>query len=220
MSEEVKNHKPAIIGIITNPVQQFERIKERPTIWGAMLIVTILAALGGWLTAMSVEIPDLEGMGDAGVVGTNNAVIGITSIAGSIFIVLITVLITSAIYMLIAKIAQSTVRFKQLFSMSTYIYIITALGLALNGIIIAIVGGNPEVMATSLGSIFQTKGAMAGLWNSIEVFSIWNFILTALGLQIVAGFSKKLSWTIVIVFFVITVSFAMIGASLTATMGI
>lgn len=219
MSEEVKNHKPAIIGIIINPVQQFERIKKKPKIWGAMLVVIILTALGGWLTAMNVEIPDLEGMGDAGAVGTNT-IAGITSIVVSIIIVLITVLITSAIYMLIAKIAQSTVRFKQLFSMSTYIYIITALGATLNGIIVAIVGGSPEVMATSLGSIIQAKGAMGGLWDSIEVFSVWNFILTALGLQIVAGFSKKLAWTIVIVFFVITVSFAMISSYLATTIGV
>lgn len=219
MSEEVKNHKPAIIGIITNPVQQFERIKERPTIWGAMLVTIILTALGGWLTAMSTEIPEIEGIGDIGFMGTNVGV-AITSVFLSIITVLITVLITSAIYMLIAKIVQSTVRFKQLFSMSTYISVITALGVTLNGIVVTLIGGNPEAMATSLGSIIEVKGAMAGLWNSIEIFSIWSFILTALGLQIVAGFSKKLAWTLVIVFFVISVGFAMIGSALISTVGI
>lgn len=209
MSEETKTPKPSLFGMITSPEQQLERIKERPIIWVAMLIVVILTVVGSTLQGMGLETPGLEEGGAAFLV--------IGEVFGGIIGVLLGVLIMSAIHMLIAKIALSDVSFKQLFSMNTYLGIITALGALLNGIVAIILGTDQlNMMFTSLGSLFNDvgeTGAMGGVWNSIEVFSIWNFIVTALGLHIVAGFSKKLAWTIVIVFFLITVIFAMIGSA-------
>ena len=129
-------------------------------------------------------------------------------------------LISAVIYLLIAKIARSEVSFKQLFSMNTYIMFISALSLIINGIGIALLGGTVDTVYTSLGSIISTEGAISGLLNSIEVFTIWGLILSAIGLHKVAGFSKGLAWGISIAFFVITVIFAMIGAAFSGMVGV
>ncbi len=219
MSEETNVQKPSIIGIITSPVEQFERMKQRPVIWGALLTVLILSMIGGWLMALGAEVPEIEGLEaetQAGVTTFTKAMILVGSVVGLLF----AILIYSAIYMLIAKIAQSEVTFKQLFSMNTYIMVISALSVLLNGIIIAVIGGDPEAMPTSLGSLISTEGAMAGFWDRIEVFSIWVIILSALGLQKVAGFSKALAWTVAIAFFVISIIFAMIAAAMNGMAGV
>lgn len=223
MAEETKTPEPSLFGMITSPVQQFERIRERPLIWVAMLIVVILTAIGGLLSAMGAEMPDLKGV-EGGTAAGVGAIMIVSTVLTSLVALLLGVLVISAIHMIIAKIALSAVSFKQLFSMNTYLGMITALGAVLNGIVAAIIGGGePGFMFTSLGSLLNEPGelgAIAGLWNSIEVFSIWSSIITAFGLQIVAGFSKKLAWTIVIVIFVIGIIFAMIGSAIPGMAGV
>lgn len=193
MSEETKVRKPSLIGMVTNPLQQFERIREIPLIWRAMTIAIIFTAVGVWLRNLAEE--DVTSVIDTTLL--------LATVSGSVIGRLLGVFIISYIHMLISVIAPSTVTFRQLFSMNTYILTISALGLIVNGIVVAVIGGDPEVMATSLSSVMRADGAMASLWNSIEVFSIWSSILTALGLEKVAGFSKTLSWAIAIVFFMI-----------------
>jgi hypothetical protein len=219
MPEEINVPKPSISEMITSPVQQFERIKERPLMWGAMIVAAILTAISGLLLAMGGESPDLEELQGGATAGLG-AVFIVTAVITSIVALLISVLVISAIHMLIAKFSLSTVSFKQLFSMNAYILIIGALGSILNGIVAALIGGGPDVLVTSMGSFIRAEGAMAGFWNSIEVFSIWSSILTAFGLQIVAGFSKKLAWIIVIVFFIIGILLSMTGSALPGMMGV
>lgn len=223
MSEETKVEKPSLLGMIWSPSEQFERIKQRPIIWGAMIIVTILTIIGMWLMSLGVEISDVEGLEGfspedlAGIKIFSQIMMVVTGLFTPIFVVLI----SSAIYLLIAKIARSEVTFKQLFSMNTYIMMISALSVIVNGIISAFVGmGDSDQLFTSLGSLMNVEGAMGGLFNSLEVFTIWGVILTAMGLHKVANFSKGLAWTIAIAFFVISVIFAMIGTAFSGMAGV
>lgn len=221
MDDETKvKQKPSLFGMVTSPVQQFKRIREQPLIWGAISLVVFLTAIGGALQAAGVDMPDMNGLGKGATTGVVTIMI-VTTIITSIVVSLFIVLITSVIHIIVAKIASSTVSFKQLFSMNTYILMITALGAVLNGIVSVIVGtDDPEIMFTSLGSMVHTQGAMAGLWDSIEIFSIWQLIVTAIGLQIVAGFSKKLAWTLAIALFIIGVILSMIGATTAGMMDV
>ena len=61
---------------------------------------------------------------------------------------------------------------------------------------------------------------MGDLLTSIEVFTIWGVILSAIGLQKVADFSKGLAWTIAIVFFAIGIIFTVIGVALSGMVGV
>ncbi|HLR53831.1 MAG TPA: YIP1 family protein [Pseudogracilibacillus sp.] len=221
MSEETETVKPSLIGIITSPVQQLERIKGRTLVWSPIITVIIMVIIGSVLQGLSAEMPGIE----EDVSNTPFMVIlGAFTVALTIVGTLIGVLIVSAIHMLIAKIALSTVSFKQLFSMNTYIAIITALGILINGIVAAVIGTeNPEALFTSVGSFVNASGdvgMLSGLWDSIEIFAIWAYIVTAFGLQIVAGFSKKLAWSIVLAFFLITILFNMISAFFSGMAGV
>lgn len=216
MSEESKEvEKPSLLGMITSPSVQFERIRERPFIWGAMSIIIILFIIGAWLTSLSVEIEiDEELQGFFEVLLTIFIIIG--GIVGPLF----GTLITSVIHLLIAKMVQSKVSFRQLFSMNTYIMIISVLSMIVNGIILAVIHVDSEKLPTSLGSIIDAEGSLGAVLGSIEIFAIWGLILVAIGLHKVAGFSKGLAWTVSIAFFVISIIFALIGASIQPLEGI
>ncbi|MEH7436477.1 Yip1 family protein [Neobacillus drentensis] len=210
---KVQKEKPSLFGMFTNPVQQFERIKENPKIWVPLIIVSIIYAIGTIFMALSMEASTLIDQGvpedQVDLILTFTKVsVAVTGILSPIF----GVLISSAIQLAIAKIASSPVTFKQLFSMNTFIMIIGATGLVLNMVIRYTIGGNFEVYITSLaGLLNQDK---AGFLGSIEVFGIWTLILTALGLHKTGQFSKGLAWTIAIIFFLIGIGFGLIGTLL------
>lgn len=218
MSEETNVQKPSLFGMIWSPTEQFERLKERPKIWGALVIITILFIIGTWLTTLGIqtEVPGLT----AEETEMINVFAAAGSVIGGLFIPIITILISSFINFLIAKIARSEVSFKQLFSMSTYIMIISALSLIVNSLLSLMTGTSPEILVSSLGSVVNADGAVGALFNSIEIFAIWGYILTAIGLQKVAGFSKGLAWGVQIAFFVIGIILAMIGAGIGEMVGV
>jgi len=218
LSEETNLRKPSLFGIIWSPSEQFERIKDKPKIWAPLGIVTLLFILGMWLTSLGLDL-SLEGIPEedleiAQAVGT------VTLMIAGIISPIIGAFISTLIYLLISKIPGSNVTFKQLFSMNTHLMMISALSILVNGIGIALFGGNAEILFTSLGSIVEVDGAMSGLFNSIEVFQIWGVILTAIGLNKVADFSKGLAWTVSIAFFVISVITAMVGAAGSGMVGL
>lgn len=217
--EEVKLPKPSIWGMIWSPGEQFQRIRERPIILGALLINAIIFTIAVLLRLFGSELnfSDVsadEAMFITGFTAVFTLVIGIIS-------PLIGCLLSSLIYFIISKFTSSNVSFKQLFSMNMYIMFISAIGMVINGIGALLAGGgDPETIYTSLGPIFQAKGALGAVLKSIEVFSIWHVILTATGLNRVANFSKGLAWGISIAFFIIGIIFAVIGASLAEMVGV
>ncbi len=214
LSEETNVQKPSLFGMVFNPTEQFEKIKERPLIWGAMGIVTLLTVIGTWFMSLGIEIPEIEELPGFEVVTQ------ITMIMTGLFTPIIVVLISSFIYWIVIKIAKSETTFKQLFSMNTYIMLISAFSMLVNGILTYLLGGDGESLFTSLGSMIYAEGAIAGLFNSLEIFTIWGVILSAIGLHKVGRLSKGLAWTISIAFYVISILFSMIGAGLSMMVGV
>ncbi|ETI69471.1 Yip1 family protein [Neobacillus vireti] len=205
-----KKESPKLLGMFTSPGLQFERIKQNPKIWVPLIIISIIYAVGMTLMALSMDAETLVGSGipedQAEIFLVVTKVI--TAITG-IFAPIITIVISSAIHLIIAKIANSPVSFKQLFSMNTYITIIAAVGLIINMTVRFVIGGDPRINITSLaGLLNQDK---VGVLSFIEVFGIWGVILTALGLHKTAQFSKGLAWTIAIAFFLIGIGFGLVG---------
>ncbi|MDQ0185315.1 Yip1 family protein [Cytobacillus sp. FSL W7-1323] len=204
--------KPRLFGMIANPSEQFERIKQQPKIWVPLLLVTLLFTVGMIITASSMDpaylgIDELSQAEQDMVYMISLIMFVIIGIISPIF----TVLISSAIYLLICKIASSDVSFKQLFSMNTYILVISVIGLILNGVIRMIIGGNPELNVTSLASVLNAEAT--SVWASIEVFSIWQTILVGLGLHKVAGLSKGVAYGVAIAFFIISMIFALVTST-------
>lgn len=205
--------RQALFGMFTNPGEQFERIKENPKIWVPLLIISFFYVIGMTLMSMSMNADILIDQGVPEdqvdlVLGITRVTVAITGIITPI----LAVLISSAIHLIITKIASSPATFKQLFSMNTYIMIIGAAGLILNMLIRYAIGGNPEVFVTSIAGLLNQE--KAGVLSSIEVFGIWTTVLTAIGLQKTAQLSKGLAWTIAIIYFLIGIGFGLIGSLL------
>ncbi|WP_066317535.1 Yip1 family protein [Bacillus sp. FJAT-29814] len=215
MQTEMKKENPSLLGMFTSPGEQFARIKQNPKIWAPLTLICIIFGIGMALMALSMNVETLI---DQGIpedqaelfLGITRITVAVTGIVSPI----IGILISSAIYLLIAKIAGSSVTFKQLFSLNTFIMFVGAIGLILNMAIRYGIGGNPEIYVTSLAGVLNLD--KPGVLGSIEVFGIWTTILTALGLHKTAGFSKGLAWTVAIIFFLITIGFALIGTALQA----
>lgn len=224
VQNQVEKDNPELLGMIMNPREQFERIRENPKIVVALIVVTLLALIAALFSFKGME-QILEA--ELGAVSEEEMMIltivaQITAVVTALFTPIVTVLISSAIYMLIAKIAQKDVTFKQLFSMFFYIAFIN-IGLSgfVNGFFSMFVkNANPEVALTSLNSIIGAEGVMGELLSSIEVFSIWGIVLTAMGLQIVAQFSKGLAWGTVIAFYIISIGILIGLTMISQTVGV
>lgn len=218
--------KPALLGMFLEPRKQFERLRDNPKILVPFIIVAILTVIGVFLMLSQVDVLDVLGddpqfanMEEEELMFTTiftQIIFVITGIVGPAF----AILISSLVYFIVAKIVKSEVTFKQLFSMNTFIYIISVVGMIINALsFFAIANPDPDIYSTSLNSIVRAEGTLGALFTAIEIFSIWNIIITALGLQIVAKFSKGLSWGLVIGIFVVLTGFSMATAGVAEMIG-
>ncbi|MBG9543773.1 permease [Cytobacillus firmus] len=221
MEQEVKTSsaKPSLLGMIWSPGEQFDRIRQNPRIWVPLILVSIIYSIGMFLMAMSMDASylGLEGMSDAEAEMVMMFARGGVAITG-IFTPVFVALISSAIYMIFTKIAGSEATFKQLFSMNVHIIVIGGFGLIVNMALRAAIGGNPEIFITSLAGLMNSE--KPGVLGSIELFSIWQSVITALGLQRVAGLSKGWAWGIAIAFFIIGILFALLSNTVSGMTGV
>lgn len=222
IEEDQPLKKPSIFGVIMNPTEQFTRLREKPVILFPLIIVTLLTLIGTYLMIQGVDFtaddPNMSGI-PADELAMVETIAKAGAVAMGIIVPIFAILISTVIYLIVAKIARSEVSFKQLFSLNTFIYFISAISLLLNGIAVFLTGAGEQVLFTSLNSIVDADGILGAFLNQIEVFSIWALILGAIGLQVVAKFSKVLSWSVVITLFVIGIIFAMVGAGVSSMFG-
>lgn len=209
--ELANNPKPSLFGMFRSPGEQFERIRQNPRIWIPLMIVTILYIVAYTFLAMSLKAEDLMLPGmtleEAEMVV---AISKVTTAASGFFVPIFTILISSVIYLIIVKIAKKDTTFQQLFSMNTHIMVIGAVGILLNYLLMAMIGGNStSVFLTSLAGLFQSKSSVLG---TFELFSIWQLILTAIGLHKVGQLSKVVSIIIVVLFFLLSLGSAVLGS--------
>jgi len=220
---EISLEKPSLFGMFLEPRKQFERLKDNPIILVPFIIIAVLTTIGMFVMMSQIDFiaqdPELANMGE-------DELMFVTIFTQVIFVITgilapaVSILVSSFVYFIVAKIAKSEVSFKQLFSMNTFIYIISILGIFVNALaFFAVDNPNPDVYLTSLNSMVEADGALGVLFTSIEIFSIWNIILTAIGLQIVARFSKGLSWGLVIGIFVLLTGFSMATAGVAEMIG-
>ncbi|WP_273834479.1 YIP1 family protein [Guptibacillus sedimenti] len=219
--ETGRAEKPSIFGMIWSPGEQFATIRSNPKIWVPLIIVTLLSLIGGWLMVIGpgfeeqFATAELEGENMDGIILFSKISTVVFSALGPIF----GILFSSFIFWLINKATSSEATFKQFFSMNTYISFISAIGLVLNGLLLALLGGSPGELYTSLGALAGSEGSVGAFLNGIEIFGIWTIVLTGIGLRITAKWPKGLAWTIAIIFLVFTVGAAAVGSMMNTMSG-
>src|SRR5699024_499978 len=129
MNEEEKEQqgisleKPSLFGMFLEPKKQFERLKDNPIILVPFIIITVLTTIGMVVMMSLVDViaqgPDLAKMGE-------DELMFVTIFTQVIFVITgilapaVSILVSSLVYFIVAKIAKSEVSFKQLFSMNTF----------------------------------------------------------------------------------------------------
>ncbi|MEH6945337.1 Yip1 family protein [Bacillus sp. JJ722] len=215
---EVVASKPSLFGIIWSPVEQFEKIRNRPTIWIPLLIVTVIYVIGTYFSISQMNYSEL--LGDAIPADQMEIVMTVSKIVGavaSVFVPIIMILISSALYLLVAKIAGSKVTYQQLLSMKTLIMLISAIGLIFNGLFNITINNESDYTITSLAGVLGSDNVMFG---SVELFTIWSVVLTAIGLQKTAQLSKGLSWTVSIAFYLISLGYTYVSSIIAGASGL
>lgn len=221
MEKKVQGRKPGpmLLGMFWSPGEQFNKIRQNPRIWIPLLIVTVLNIAAYLIIAMTMTIENLMLPGMTGDEAAMTLAIAKATTAVSGFVApVFAILFSSLIHFIIVKIARKETSFKQLFSMNTYIYFISAVGSLLNFTIMAAISmSSTDGYITSLAHLLNSKSSVL---DAFELFSIWTMILTALGLHKVGKLSKAVSFTIVIIFFLIRLGFAALGTLISGITGL
>lgn len=219
-TEQVEN--PSVFGLVLNPKEQFEKIKANPKSVLAVIIVTIVTFIGILFMYFNFSIPEelSEGFSEQELQLMVNAG-KITLLIGGILGPIFGITIASLVYFVVAKMIKSSVSFKQMFSMFAHVNIIGAIGSIVHGLTIMLLPKmDLNVSVTSLGSIIEIEGMVGAVLDSIDIFGIWQLIITAIGLQIVAKFSKTAAWTTVIIIALIGTVFTAISFALNSVTGL
>lgn len=210
-TQKAGGEKPSLLGMITSPGLQFERMKTTEKVWGMFFIVAILQGIVGGLNSyITYTSPEMIEMQKklGGALAERGSLVSdvISSTIWGIVGVMIATLVVAAIYKVFMMFYGNDTSYKKIVMIIVYADIIVIIGGLINGIIALILGAAPTAY-TSLGPLFE-KGSLAyGIANSIEVFYLWNLVLIWLGLQVTAGLSKVKAAIPIIVLFIIKAVF-------------
>ncbi|MEB9878213.1 Yip1 family protein [Bacillus cereus] len=205
-TQDVGAKKPSLLGMITSPGEQFERMKTSNAVWGAFWLLVLIAGLVGGFAAYVYSLtPEAIKLNKELGVTVSAAMtygMGFGVIAISMAFVF---LLSAVVYKVLMVFISNDTSYKKLLAITVYSSVISLLGLLINTILAYILGGSGQEMYTGLEPIFaSSSGVVKGIVSKFEVFTIWGYAVTWLGLQITAGLTKKQATIITIVFFVLT----------------
>ena len=193
--------KPSLLKMFWRPKEQFVKIRSNPIIATPLIVVTVIYIMASMVKALFIRAEDLMLPGMTAqeadmVAATAKAFTAMSGFISPVF----TILFMTLIYFIILKIARKNTTFKQLFSMNTYIFVVQAVGLLVNSLLMMVIDSSSGSAITSL-ALFNRDWSML---NAIELFTIWKFVLTAIGFHLVGQLSKSTSIILVIVLFITT----------------
>ncbi|KMN74986.1 hypothetical protein A9485_05070 [Bacillus cereus] len=205
-TQKVGGEKPSLFGMITSPGVQFERMKTSNAVWGAFWLLVLLGGLiGGFAAYVYSLTPEaIELNKELGVTVSAGMTYGMGFGVGALGMAF-SFLLSAVVYKVLMVFMSNDTSYKKLLAITVYSSVISLIGVLINIILAYILGGSGQEMYTGLGPIFaSSSGVVKGIVSKFEVFTIWGYVVTWLGLQITAGLTKKQATIIIIVFFVLT----------------
>ena len=200
--------KPSLLKMFWRPKEQFVKIASNPIMATPLIVVTVIYIMASMVKALFIRAEDLMLPGMTAqeadmVAATAKAFTAMSGFISPVF----TILLTTIIYFIILKIARKNTTFKQLFSMNTYIFVVQAVGLLINSLLMMVIDSSSGSAITSL-ALFNRDWSML---NALELFTIWKFVLTAIGFHLVGQLSKSTSIILVIVLFILQSGTTLLG---------
>ncbi|KAB2451285.1 YIP1 family protein [Bacillus sp. CH126_4D] len=199
--------KPSLLGMITSPGVQFERMKTKSPVWVAfllfVLIGTVTTAAVFYLSTINTpevakELNGQDGQMIKWFALGGGALFGLVGTPIGLFI-------AAGFYKVIMMLMGNDTPYMKILSIYLYANLVFYIGSLLNVGLGLIFDGNGTDAYTSLAPLFEKGTVLNGIASSIEIFNIWSLILTGLGLHIVAGLSKKQATILIVIFFILTI---------------
>jgi hypothetical protein len=208
------NALTTLVNIIVAPSAAFESIRERPRWFFAFVVVTVLFAIGTYLSApASIHVATLQVARDPkvsslppdqvkSIINTTAAFVRFGWLASPI-IVLVIGLYTALILTVVAAVARGSAGFGRLFALTVNASVISlGLGYVIAGAIIAVRG--PDAFSSSLdlsaaipSLAWLAPGAPPKVLTFLALlnpFTIWTFVLVALGTSSIARVSRSMGY--------------------------
>ena len=142
-TQDVGAKKPSLLGMITSPGLQFERMKTSNAVWGAFWILVLLgavigglAAYVGSLTPEAIKLNKELGF-DVPPAVTFGIGFGIGALGMGI-----SFFISAAVYKVLMMFMSNDTSYKKLLTISVYSSIISLLGVLLNTVLAFVLGGS------------------------------------------------------------------------------
>ncbi|WP_416828326.1 Yip1 family protein [Ectobacillus polymachus] len=203
--EEV-SQKPSLLKMLTSPGEQFERMKGKVKIAVPMILIILVSALLigviAYFQTKSPAFTQAAGMTPE-MASTTSMIVMITAVVGGIISMLIVYFLGAAIYKIIAMITGSDITYTKILAITVYASVIGLVGTLVNVLLMTVLGGT-DPSYTSLAPLFQKGTVMYALGGALNIFSIWQYVVIALGLQIAGDIPKNKAIGIVVTIFVLT----------------
>lgn len=205
--QDVGSKKPSLLGMITSPGEQFERMKTKSPVWVAFLIFVLI----GTVTTAAVFYLSVVNTPEVAkeMNGQDGQMIKWFALGGGalfgLFGTPIGLFIAAGFYKVIMMLMGNDTPYMKILSIYLYANLVFYIGSLLNVGLGLIFEGNGTDAYTSLAPLFEKGTVLNGIASSIEIFNIWSLILTGLGLHIVAGLSKKQATILIVIFFILTI---------------
>ncbi|PDZ42548.1 Yip1 family protein [Bacillus wiedmannii] len=206
-TQDVGSKKPSLLGMITSPGEQFERMKTKSPVWVAFLIFVLI----GTVTTAAVFYLSVVNTPEVAkeMNGQDGQMIKWFALGGGALLGLfgtpIGLFIAAGFYKVIMMLMGNDTPYMKILSIYLYANLVFYIGSLLNVGLGLIFEGNGTDAYTSLAPLFEKGTVLNGIASSIEIFNIWSLILTGLGLHIVAGLSKKQATILIVIFFILTI---------------
>lgn len=198
-----------LLGVIISPADTMKCLAEKPRVlFGILLtlitsLVYIIAVFPMYkeFTRNTLEVTYAK-KGLSVTAEQMNSFVNITSITGAVGIVVVgvaTLFLGTLILWGVVKIFKGEGRYKQYLSVSAYTAVFTALGTIVSLILTYVTGTFNATGFTNLASILPDMSGsfFYGMAKGLDLFTIWEYIVIAVGVSAVSKLSKKKSAIIV-----------------------
>lgn len=206
--------KPSLFGIITSPIIQFQRMKEKVPIGFPLIMMMLIMVMTGAMTAyISLNNPIMKNLNSAvGFKIPASVTIGIGALGGLVSGT-ITFYIMAGIYKIFMMLVGNDTTYRKLVSIVIYTSIISYLGVLVNCLLALALKGY-EPIYTSLVPLVGNNKILKAIAGNFDLFQIWHYIVLALGLHIAAGLSKNKAIALIVIFFFLGIGFTYVGTLL------
>lgn len=195
--------KPTIIGVSTRPSEHLKRVWENPVVWWPLSCVLIL-------TVVVTYLSELVNKGMWADLSLPVPVVYVVTLIGLVF----GIVINAAIYKLVVFLAKGDASFRQLFSAVLFITPVTIIGTIISHLAVILFHVPKDITVTSLNALIRISGPWQAVLANIDLFVIWNLVLTGFLFIQVGRISPRISWVIIGVFYILSLIFQYVGTAI------